>query len=240
MRRTVQDVMTRVTALAARAAARRGGRRDAGGVGHRRHRRPGPAVRAGPGRGGQGQPARLPRRLRHRLGAGRRGGAVRGQRPAARADHAGGRRRTPAGPPRRRPGPRPGGAPAPPGHGLDLEPGDLRPDRRRAPPDRAAGAAAGPTVVDMLADAAFHLGLALALAPDAGAWTRRLPFQQAHHNFYRAAQLGLGASLAWPLDPGWRVARCPSPSWSGGCCPPPGRACSRPASPATRSTGCWG
>jgi gamma-glutamyl:cysteine ligase YbdK (ATP-grasp superfamily) len=68
---------------------------------------------------------------------------------------------------------------------------------------------AGPTVVDMLANAAFHLGLALALAPDADAWSRRLPFQQAHHNFYRAAQLGLGASLAWPLDPGWRVRALP-------------------------------
>jgi hypothetical protein len=45
--------------------------------------------------------------------------------------------------------------------------------------------------------------------PTAGAWARRLPFQQAHHNFYRAAQLGLGASLAWPLDPGWRVRTLP-------------------------------
>jgi hypothetical protein len=68
---------------------------------------------------------------------------------------------------------------------------------------------AGPTVVDMLANAAFHIGLALALSPDASAWTRRLPFQQAHHNFYRAAQLGLGAALAWPLDPGWRVRTLP-------------------------------
>jgi hypothetical protein len=79
--------------------------------------------------------------------------------------------------------------------------GHLRVEMRALP--------AGPTVVDMLANAAFHLGLALTLALDAGAWTRRLPFQQAHHNFYRAAQLGLGASLAWPLDPGWRVRTLP-------------------------------
>jgi hypothetical protein len=69
---------------------------------------------------------------------------------------------------------------------------------------------AGPTVADMLANAAFLLGLTLALAPDAGDWTRRLPFQQAHHNFYRAAQLGLGAELAWPLGPGWRVRTLPA------------------------------
>jgi hypothetical protein len=59
---------------------------------------------------------------------------------------------------------------------------------------------AGPTVVDMLANAAFMLGLALALAPGAAATTRRFAFQQAHHNFYRAAQFGLGAELAWPLS----------------------------------------
>jgi hypothetical protein len=56
----------------------------------------------------------------------------------------------------------------------------------------------GPTVTDMLANAAFLLGLTLALAPDAPATVRRFAFQQAHHNFYRAAQFGLGAELAWP------------------------------------------
>jgi gamma-glutamyl:cysteine ligase YbdK (ATP-grasp superfamily) len=56
----------------------------------------------------------------------------------------------------------------------------------------------GPTVTDMLANAAFLLGLTLALAPGAPAMVRRFAFQQAHHNFYRAAQFGLGAELAWP------------------------------------------
>jgi hypothetical protein len=63
---------------------------------------------------------------------------------------------------------------------------------------------AGPTVVDMLANAAFLLGLTLALAPGAAATTRRFAFQQAHHNFYRAAQFGLDAELAWPLAPSGR------------------------------------
>ena len=63
---------------------------------------------------------------------------------------------------------------------------------------------AGPTVVDMLANAAFLLGLTLALAPGAAEMTSRFAFRQAHHNFYRAAQFGLGANLAWPLKPGGR------------------------------------
>ena len=82
------------------------------------------------------------------------------------------------------------------------EGGHLRVELRALP--------AGPTVVDMLANAAFALGLTLALAPEAGHWTRRVAFQQAHHNFYRAAQLGLGAELAWPLGPGGRVVTVPA------------------------------
>jgi hypothetical protein len=89
-----------------------------------------------------------------------------------------------------------------PGYG-----GHLRIEMRALP--------AGPTVIDLLANAAFLLGLTLALAPDAAAWTRRLPFQQAHHNFYRAAQLGLGAELAWPLGPGWRVRTLPAAELAG-------------------------
>jgi hypothetical protein len=69
---------------------------------------------------------------------------------------------------------------------------------------------AGPTVVDMLANAALLLGLTLALAPDAEAWTRQIRFPQAHRNFYRAAQLGLRAELAWPLGPGDRVCHIPA------------------------------
>jgi len=60
----------------------------------------------------------------------------------------------------------------------------------------------GPTVTDMLANAAFALGLSLALAPEARAWTRALPFERVHHDFYRAAKHGLDAEIAWPLEPG--------------------------------------
>jgi hypothetical protein len=61
---------------------------------------------------------------------------------------------------------------------------------------------AGPSVVDMLANAAFLLGLTLALAPDAGDWTRRLMFTRVHANFYDAARLGLEAELEWPTADG--------------------------------------
>ena len=69
---------------------------------------------------------------------------------------------------------------------------------------------AGPTVADMCANAAFAVGLTLALAADADTWVPRVAFQQAHHNFYRAAQLGLRAELAWPLGAGGRVVTIPA------------------------------
>jgi hypothetical protein len=69
---------------------------------------------------------------------------------------------------------------------------------------------AGPTVTDMLANAAFLLGLTLALAPDAPELVGRFAFQQAHHNFYRAAQLGLGAELAWPPGTDGRALTLPA------------------------------
>jgi hypothetical protein len=85
----------------------------------------------------------------------------------------------------------------------------------------------GPTVTDMLANAAFLLGLTLALAGDAATLVRRFAFQQAHHNFYRAAQFGLGAELAWPTGPDWTAPGpwrpCSSATWSS-------------STPATRST----
>ncbi len=61
---------------------------------------------------------------------------------------------------------------------------------------------AGPTVVDMLANAAFLVGLSLALAPRADELVAAFPFERAHHSFYRAAQYGLDAELAWPAGPG--------------------------------------
>jgi hypothetical protein len=57
---------------------------------------------------------------------------------------------------------------------------------------------AGPSFVDMMANAALYLGLvrALALAGDTG--RAGLTFDAASRNFYAAARLGLDAVLTWP------------------------------------------
>ncbi len=57
---------------------------------------------------------------------------------------------------------------------------------------------AGPTVTDMTANAAFLLGLTLALAPQMGWICRSFPFEFARRNFYTAARDGLDATLLWP------------------------------------------
>jgi hypothetical protein len=72
--------------------------------------------------------------------------------------------------------------------------GNLRIELRALP--------AGPTGADMLANAAFILGLALDLAPQLGELLPGFPFACAERNFYRAAQQGLAAELLWPVDPG--------------------------------------
>ncbi len=60
---------------------------------------------------------------------------------------------------------------------------------------------AGPTVTDMLANAAFLIGLTLWLAGQDQRWTYALSFERADHGFYRAAQYGLAAELTWPSGP---------------------------------------
>jgi gamma-glutamyl:cysteine ligase YbdK (ATP-grasp superfamily) len=57
---------------------------------------------------------------------------------------------------------------------------------------------AGPSVVDMAANAAFLVGLTLGLAPDARRLVTALTFGQARRNFYEAARRGLDAELLWP------------------------------------------
>jgi hypothetical protein len=57
---------------------------------------------------------------------------------------------------------------------------------------------AGPTVIDMLANAAFLIGLSLWLAGQDQRWTYALPFERADHGLHRAAQQGLSARLNWP------------------------------------------
>lgn len=59
---------------------------------------------------------------------------------------------------------------------------------------------AGPTSIDMIANAAFLVGLTLGLRDRVGAFLPGLPFTYAEWNFYRAAQLGLDAKLLWPSD----------------------------------------
>ncbi|MFO0612293.1 MAG: hypothetical protein U0414_06885 [Polyangiaceae bacterium] len=56
----------------------------------------------------------------------------------------------------------------------------------------------GPTVPDMVANAAFLLGLTLGLEPSIEHLLSRITFGQARQNFYAAAQHGLDAELLWP------------------------------------------
>jgi hypothetical protein len=60
---------------------------------------------------------------------------------------------------------------------------------------------AGPTLADMLANAAFIVGLTLDLAPEIDPLLPGFPFSFAERNFYRAAQQGLDAELLWPVEP---------------------------------------
>jgi len=69
---------------------------------------------------------------------------------------------------------------------------------------------AGPTLTDMLANAAFLIGLTLWLAGRDERWTYALPFERADHGFYRAAQHGLAAELSWPTGHGDRVRTVPA------------------------------
>lgn len=64
---------------------------------------------------------------------------------------------------------------------------------------------AGPTVADMVANAAFLLGLTLGLAPQVDRLLPGITFAQARSNFYQAARHGLDAELVWP------TSRAPSP-----------------------------
>lgn len=58
---------------------------------------------------------------------------------------------------------------------------------------------AGPTSIDMVANAAFAIGLASGLADKVDDYLAVIPFSFAEDNFYRAAQDGLQAKIHWPL-----------------------------------------
>ena len=55
----------------------------------------------------------------------------------------------------------------------------------------------GPTTVDEIANAAFFIGLMVALPMEYGDVTRRLAFDDAKANFFRAARHGLDAQFNW-------------------------------------------
>jgi hypothetical protein len=80
--------------------------------------------------------------------------------------------------------------------------GHLRIELRALPP--------GPTVQDALANAAFLVGLALALAPAADRWTQMVPFGGVRQGFYLAARDGLAAELCWPQRPGGPARAVPA------------------------------
>jgi len=68
---------------------------------------------------------------------------------------------------------------------------------------------AGPSLEDMSASAAFLLGCALALRDSMPQRINLLPFRFAEHNFYRAAQAGLDASIMWPSSSQIKVVEYP-------------------------------
>jgi hypothetical protein len=72
----------------------------------------------------------------------------------------------------------------------NVDGGHLRIEMRALP--------AGPTAVDMVANAAFLIGLAEGVRPQLEELLPALPFLKAEYNFYRAAQHGLEAKLLWP------------------------------------------
>lgn len=61
---------------------------------------------------------------------------------------------------------------------------------------------AGPTVKDMIANAAFLLGLTLGLRRSADDLVTRITFGHVRRNFYEAARRGLDAELLWPWGEG--------------------------------------
>jgi hypothetical protein len=59
---------------------------------------------------------------------------------------------------------------------------------------------AGPTILDMMANAAFLCGLTAGLASECDALLHRIAFGQVRRNFYQAARHGMDAELLWPCD----------------------------------------
>ncbi len=56
----------------------------------------------------------------------------------------------------------------------------------------------GPSVVDMMANAALAIGLTEGLRGDINRLITALPFSYANYNFYRAAEFGIHSRILWP------------------------------------------
>ncbi|MCC3860206.1 glutamate-cysteine ligase family protein [Pseudemcibacter aquimaris] len=56
----------------------------------------------------------------------------------------------------------------------------------------------GPSIEDMMASAAFIIGLTMGIRDDVSDILPSMPFRFAEHNFYRAAQSGYDARIIWP------------------------------------------
>lgn len=59
---------------------------------------------------------------------------------------------------------------------------------------------AGPTAIDMVANAAFILGAASYYRTRMDEWIYHMPFETLSSNFYAAAKQGLAADLYWPVN----------------------------------------
>jgi hypothetical protein len=97
---------------------------------------------------------------------------------------------------------------------------------------------AGPTVTDILANAAFMIGLTLWLAGQDERWTYAVPFERAEHGFYRAAQHGLAAELSWPTGRRDGVQTVPAAELVPGLIPAVRKGCWTRAWPQRRPTAC--
>lgn len=73
----------------------------------------------------------------------------------------------------------------------DADNGHLRVELRSLP--------AGPSVPDMIANAAFYIGMAEGIKDKINDLLPALPFELAEYNFYQSAQDGLNAKLVWPF-----------------------------------------
>lgn len=58
---------------------------------------------------------------------------------------------------------------------------------------------AGPTMIDMVANAAFYIGVAEGIKGHINELLPALPFELAEYNFHQSAQYGLDANIVWPF-----------------------------------------